>query len=130
MTAAITTLRSTIAAAITNASVWSTFSYPPSNLVANSVIVVPSDPYIVPSNNERSDIAPLASFKIIMMIPMFDNAGNLQGIEETIVAVFNLLAASTIVYNITSVSAPSVISVASGDLLSSEFTISVLTSWT
>ena len=130
MTAAITTLRSTIAAAITNASVWSTFSYPPSNLVGNSVIVVPSDPYIVPSNNERSDIAPLASFKIIMMIPMFDNAGNLQGIEETIVAVFNLLAASTIVYNITSVSAPSVISVASGDLLSSEFTISVLTSWT
>lgn len=130
MTAAITTLRSTIATAITNASVWSTFSYPPSNLVANSVIVVPSDPYIVPSNNERSDIAPLASFKIIMMIPMFDNAGNLQGIEETIVAVFNLLAASTIVYNITSVSAPSVISVASGDLLSSEFTISVLTSWT
>jgi hypothetical protein len=130
MTAAITTLRSTIATAITNASVWSTFSYPPSTLVANSVIVVPSDPYIVPSNNERSDIAPLASFKIIMMIPMFDNAGNLQGIEETIVAVFNLLAASTIVYNITSVSAPSVISVASGDLLSSEFTISVLTSWT
>jgi hypothetical protein len=130
MTAAITTLRSTIATAITNASVWSTFSYPPSNLVANSVIVVPSDPYIVPSNNSRSDIAPLASFKIIMMIPMFDNAGNLQGIEETIVAVFNLLAASTIVYNITSVSAPSVISVASGDLLSSEFTISVLTSWT
>lgn len=130
MTAAITTLRSTIATAITSASAWSVFSYPPSNLVANSVIVVPSDPYIVPSNNQRSDIAPMANFKIIMLIPMFDNAGNLQGIEETIVAVFNKLAVSTIVYNITSVSAPSVISVASGDLLSSEFTISVLTSWT
>lgn len=130
MTAAITTLRSTIATAITNASVWSTFAYPPSTLVANSVCVVPSDPYIVPSNNSRSDIAPLASFKIIMMIPMFSNEGNLQGIEETIVAVFNLLAVSTLVYNITSVSAPSIISAPSGDLLSSEFTISVLTSWT
>jgi hypothetical protein len=61
---------------------------------------------------------------------MFDNAGNLAGIEDTIVAVFNKLAASSIVFNVTSVSAPSVLSVASGELLTADITISILSSWT
>jgi hypothetical protein len=129
MTVPITTLRSTIATALTNASVWSTFAYPPSNLLANSVIVAPADPYLTPSNNSKASISPLANFKIIMTVPMFDNESNLTGIEDTIVAVFNLLAASTIVFNVTSVSAPSVLSVASGDLLTSDLQISVLTAW-
>ncbi len=47
-----------------------------------------------------------ANFKIIMTVPMFDNQGNLQGIEDTIVAVFNKLAASSIVFNVTAVTAP------------------------
>jgi len=129
MTAAITTLRSTIATALANASVWSTYAYPPSTLVANSVVVAPADPYITPSNNSYSTIAPMANFKIICTIPMFDNAGNLQGIEDTIVAVFVLLAASTIVFNVSAVSAPSVLSVASGDYLTADLTINILTSW-
>jgi hypothetical protein len=126
---ALTTLRTTIATALTNAGVWDTFSYPPSNILANSVIVAPSDPYITPSNNSQAGISPLANFKIIMTVPMFDNQGNLAGIEDTIVAVFNKLAASSIVFNVSSVSAPSVLSVASGELLTSDITISVLTSW-
>ena len=126
---ALTTLRGTIATALTNAGVWDTFSYPPSNILANSVIVAPSDPYITPSNNSQAGISPLANFKIIMTVPMFDNAGNLIGIEDTIVAVFNKLAASSIVFNVSSVSAPSVLSVASGELLTSDITMSVLTSW-
>ena len=126
---ALTTLRSTIATALTNAGVWDTFSYPPSNILANSVIVAPSDPYITPSNNSQAGISPLANFKIIMTVPMFDNAGNLIGIEDTIVAVFNKLAASSIVFNVSSVAAPSVLSVASGELLTSDITMSVLTSW-
>jgi len=129
MTVPITTLRSTIAAAITNASVWSTFAYPTSNILANSVVVAPADPYITPSNNYYASISPLANFKIIMTVPMFDNAANLIGIEDTIVAVFNLLAASSIVFNVTSVSAPSVLEVASGDLLTADLQISVLTAW-
>ena len=129
MTTALTTLRSTIATALTNAGVWDTFSYPPSNILANSVIVAPSDPYITPSNNSQAGISPLANFKIIMTVPMFDNAGNLIGIEDTIVAVFNKLAASSIVFNVSSVAAPSVLSVASGELLTSDITMSVLTSW-
>jgi hypothetical protein len=128
-TAAITTLRSTIAAALANDSVWSTFSYPPSTIVANSVVVAPADPYLTPSNNKQATISPMANFKIIMTVPMFSNEGNLQGIEETIVAVFGLLAASSIVFNVTAVTAPSVLTLPSGDLLTSDLQISVLTSW-
>ena len=128
-TAAITTLRSTIAAALANNSVWSTFSFPPSTIVANSVVVAPADPYLTPSNNKNATISPMANFKIIMTVPMFSNEGNLQGIEDTIVAVFGLLAASSIVFNVTAVTAPSVLTLPSGDLLTSDLQISVLTSW-
>ena len=128
-TAAITTLRSTIAAALANNSVWSTFSFPPSTIVANSVVVAPADPYITPSNNSQAGISRLANFKIMLTVPMFSNEGNLQGIEETIVAVFGLLAASSIVFNVTAVTAPSVLTLPSGDLLTSDLQISVLTSW-
>jgi len=129
MPAPITTLRTTIAAALADAS-YSTFAYPPSTMLANSVIVAPADPYLTPSNNSQAGISPMANFKIIVTIPMFDNEGNLQGIETTFCTVFNKLAASTIVFNVTSVSAPSVLSVASGDLLTVDLQISILTSWT
>ena len=129
MPAPITTLRSTIAAALADAS-YSTFAFPPSTMLANSVIVAPADPYLTPSNNSHAGISPLANFKIIVTIPMFDNEGNLQGIETTFCTVFNKLAASSIVFNVTAVSAPSVLTVASGDLLTVDLQISVLSSWT
>ena len=128
MPAPITTLRTTIAAALADAS-YSTFAFPPSTMLANSVIVAPADLYLTPSNNSQASISPMANFKIIVTIPMFDNEGNLQGIETTFCTVFNKLAASAIVFNVTSVSAPSVLSVASGDLLTVDLQISVLTSW-
>jgi hypothetical protein len=72
----------------------------------------------------------MVNLKVIMTVPMFSNEGNLQGIEDTIVAVFNKLAASSIVFNVTAVSAPSVLSVASGDLLTADLQLSILSSWT
>jgi hypothetical protein len=129
MTAAITTLRATLAAALDNPNHWNTYSYPPSTITANSVIVAPADNYITPSNNSYASISPLANFKIIMTVPMFDNQGNLQGIESLAVAVFNKLAASNINLNISAMSAPSVLEVQSGSLLTADFSISVLTSW-
>jgi hypothetical protein len=127
--AAISTLRGTLATALTNAGVWSTFSFPPATLLANSVVVTPSDPYIVPTIIVRQAIAPLANFKILITTPAFDNQGNLLGMENFIVAVVTKLAASTLVYNISSVSAPAITNAASGDLLTSEITVSILTSW-
>ena len=128
MPAPITTLRTTIAAALADAT-YSTFAFPPATMVANSVIVAPADPYLTPSNNSYITISPMANFKILLTVPMFDNQGNLQGIEDFIVAAYTLLAASNLVFNITSVSAPGVLNADSGDLLTAEFTISVLTSW-
>jgi len=127
--AAISTLRGTLATALTNNGVWSTFSFPPETLLANSVVVTPSDPYIVPNNNSQTGIAPMANFKILMTKPAFDNQGSLIGIEDFIVAVVTKLAASTLVYNISSVSAPAITNAASGDLVTSEITVSILTSW-
>jgi hypothetical protein len=129
MTAAITTLRASLAAALDNPNAWNTYSFPPPTITANSVIVVPDDPYITPSNNTYATISPMANFKIILTVPMLDNQGNLNGIETLAVAVFNKLAASTIVMNIGSLSAPSVLDVQSGSLLTADYRISILTSW-
>ena len=129
MPAAITTLRSTLATDLTNAGVWSVFAFPPATLLANSVVVTCSDPYLTPSNNDEITISPMANFKILITKPAFDNQGNLAGMEDYILAVVTKLAASTLVMNISAVSAPSIISAASGDLLVSEITINTLTSW-
>ena len=129
MPAAITTLRGTLATDLANAGVWSTFSFPPSTLLANSVVVTPGDPYLTPSNNDYITIAPLANFKILMTTPAFDNQGNLAGMEDFILAVVTKLNASSLVLNISSISAPAIVNAASGDLLVSEITVSILTSW-
>ena len=129
MPAAITTLRSTLATDLTNAGVWSVFAFPPATLLANSVVVTPSDPYLTPSNNDYITVSPMANFKILITKPALDNQGNLAGMEDYILAVVTKLAASTLVMNISAVSAPSIISAASGDLLVSEITINTLTSW-
>ena len=129
MTAAITTLRATLAAALDNPNVWNTYSFPPATITANSVIVAPADNYITPSNNSYAAISPLANFKIIMTVPMLSNEGNLNGIETLAVAVFNKLAASSIKLNIGSMSAPSVLELQGSTLLTADFSISVLTSW-
>ena len=122
MTAAISTLRATIAAALVDNTLYSVFSFPPATPIANSIVVSPS-------NNSRSSIAPLANFSLNIFVPLLDNEGNLNGIEEMLVAMFNKLAASSIVYNVGDVSAPSVLNAATGDLLTCSMQVSVLTSW-
>lgn len=129
MPAAITTLRGTLATDLANAGVWSTFAFPPATLLANAVVITPTDPYIVPSNNDHITILPLANFKILITKPALDNQGNLAGMEDYILAVVTKLAASTLTLNISSVSAPAIVNAASGDLLVSEITVSILTSW-
>ena len=129
MPAAITTLRSTLATDLTNAGVWSVFAFPPATLLANSVVVTPSDPYLTPSNNDYITISPMANFKILITKPALDNQGNLAGMEDYILAVVTKLAASSLVINISAISAPSIISAASGDLLVSEVTVNTLTNW-
>ena len=126
---AITTLRASIASALTDNTKYSVFSYPPATPIANSVIITPADPYITPTNNDYTSINPMANFKISILVPLLDNEGNLAGIEADVVRVFQLLEASSIVFNVGTISAPSVLSVPSGDLLTCDIAISTLTEW-
>ena len=129
MTAPITTLRTTLATALVDNSKWQTFAFPPATVLANSVIVSPDDPYLTPNNNQHISINPTANFKIVMTVPLFDNEGNLNGIEDTVVGVFTKLYNSGLTYNVSAISAPSVLNAASGDLLSCEMSVNILTSW-
>jgi hypothetical protein len=132
-TPAVTTLRQTLATALTANTTYQVFAYPPATIQANSVIIIPDDPYLTPSNDSWATVGPTANFKLMITVPLFDNAGNLQGIEQAVVTMFNALYAATendtISYNVGDISAPQVLSVASGDLLSCEMQISLITSW-
>ena len=128
--AAITTLRTTIATALLDDTKYSTFAFPPASPVANSVVVAPSNgEYIVPNNNQWATIAPMANFEIRIYLPLLDNQGNLAGIEDTMVAVFNKLAASSIKFNVGSVSNLGTIDTESGTLLTATINISTLPEW-
>ena len=129
MPVAITTLRTTLATALVDNAKWQTFAFPPATVLANSVIVTPADPYITPNNNGQISVSPMANFRLIITTALFDNEGNLNGIEDFVCGVFAKLAASSLVYNVGEVSAPSVLNAASGDLLSCEMSVSILTSW-
>ena len=129
MPASLTTLRTTIATALVDNSLWQVFAFPPATVLANSIIVTPDDPYLEPNNNQHNTIAPTARFKIVVVVPLLDNEGNLNGIETALVGVFNKLAASSLTYNVGAISQPSVLNVDSGSMLTCEMSLSVLTTW-
>ena len=65
-----------------------------------------------------------------MIVPMFDNQGNLIGIEDMVVGVFNKLASQdSIKLSVGSISSPSVLSGVAGEMLTSEMSVSIMTSW-
>jgi hypothetical protein len=130
---AITTLRKDLGEALQANTTYQVFIYPPATIQVNSVVIIPDDPYLEPSNDSWATVGPTANFKLLITVPLFDNQGNLGGIEEAIVTMFNALFAATeadqISYNVGAISQPQVLSVASGDLLSCEMQISLVTSW-
>ena len=52
-----------------------------------------------------------------------------MGMEDMITAVFTKLSASGLSFNVTGVSAPTVLTIGNADLLTCDLTISILTSW-
>jgi hypothetical protein len=128
---AITTLRSTIATALVDNTKYSVFSFPPAMPIANSVVIAPSSgDYLMPSNNQWASIAPMANLEIRLYVPLLDNQGNLSGIEDMMVTVFNKLAASSIKFNVGSVTNVGQLDSDSGALLTATINISTLTEWT
>ena len=125
----VATLRDDIAAALENPLVWQVFSYPPASPLANSLIISPDDPYIVPSNN-NFNVAAEVNFKLTLIVPLFDNQGNLINIEDFITAAFlKLSEATNLHFRIGTFSAPSVLPVDAGQMLSSEVQLTFTTSW-
>ena len=125
----VATLRSDIAAALSNPSVWQVFSYPPASPLANSIVISPDDPYIVPSNNNFNVDAEV-NFRMTMIVPLFDNQGNLINIEDFITAAFlKLSQANNLHFRIGTFTAPSVLPVDAGQMLSSEVQLTFTTSW-
>jgi hypothetical protein len=125
----ITTLRTTLATALVDNTKYQVFAFPPSVVLANSVIVSPAEEYIVPTNNQHIGISPMANFRLIITTALFDNEGNLNGIEDFVCGVFKKLSQSSLTYNVSAISAPSILNAASGELLSCEMSVSILTSW-
>jgi hypothetical protein len=126
---AVTALRSTLASALANDGVWQVFSYPPASPIANSIIISWDDPMLEPQNNQQNSISPMANFKITTIVPLLDNQGSLTDIETFLVGVFNKLATSTLSIRMGNFSAPTVLGVDAGQMLSSDLSISILTSW-
>ena len=126
---AVTALRSTLATALTNDGVWQVFSFPPASPIANSIIISPDDPYLEPQNNQQNSISPQANFKITIIVPLLDNQGSLNDIETFLVSVFNKLAASSLNIRMGNFTAPTVLGVDAGQMLSSDLSISILTTW-
>ena len=129
MTAAITTLRTTLTTALANAGVWSTFSFIPAAPLANSVVVVNDDPFIVVQSGQKTGIAPVARYRIYGLVPMLDNQGNQVNIEDFIVAIFGKLAASSLVMTVGSFSAPAILETPAGNLLQTEVGVEIISSW-
>lgn len=129
MTVAITTLRTTIAAALVDDTKYSTFAFPPATPIANSVTLGPSDPYLEPSNKNWATVGPKVNLVVNMYVPLLDNEGNLNGIEDIMVTVFNKLAASSIAFDIGPVSTPGAMDLPTGQLLHASIPISTMTSW-
>jgi len=127
--AAITTLRTAIATALVDNTKYSVFSFPPATPIANSVTINPADPYISPTNNQETAIAPMANFRLALFVPLLDNQGNLAGLEDMIVAVFQKLNASSLKFRIGTVSIPSVFESTTGDLLTCDVALSIFTEW-
>jgi len=133
MATALSTLRQDLGTALQANTTYQVFIYPPQTIQANSVVIIPDDPYLVPSNDSWATVGPMANFKLLITVPLFDNQGNLMGIEDAVVTMFNALYTATtndtIAYNVGTISQPQVLSVASGDLLSCEMQISLMTTW-
>ena len=127
---AVTALRSTLAAALSDPTNYSVYSYPPANLTANSVVISADEPYLEPQNNQYNSIAPMANFKVTLMVPLLDNQASLGDIEALMVNVFNKLATSSLSIRMGNFTAPTVMGVDAGQMLSSDLSISILvTSW-
>jgi len=128
--ALVANIRSTVAAALDNPTVWQVFAFPPASPLANSVIITWDDPMITSNNNTHTAISPMAHLRLTLTTELYDNQAALANIENMTVEVFKKLAAApNLVFNVPNISAPTVLGDDAGKMLSVEITIETLTNW-
>ena len=127
--AAVTAIRSTVATALDNPTVWQVFSFPPASPLANSVIITWDDPMVTPNNNTRKTIDATAHLRLTLTTELYDNQAALVNIENMMSKVFTKLSDSSLIFNIVNISAPTVLGDDAGKMLSVEMSIETLANW-
>ena len=127
--AAVTAIRSTVAACLDNPTVWQVFSFPPASPLANSVIITWDDPMVTPNNNTRKTIDATVHLRLTLTTELYDNQAALVNIENMMSKVFTKLSDSSLIFNIVNISAPTVLGDDAGKMLSVEMSIETLASW-
>ena len=120
------TARNALAAQLAANTTYSTFAYPQMVPQALSVQLVPDDPYIV-STNQKQNLTATMRLRVEMFTPIWDNQGNLEQMETIAAKVRELILDST--QNCGDLSAPRVVSLETGDLLTAYFPVEVLVNW-
>ena len=95
--------------------------FPPEVVLPPAIVLVPNDPYIEISPIKRG--AYRVSYRVTCVVGLVDNQAALAGLEDLVTSALNSLPAG---YVVGEVSAPNVVNLGQADLLSSEFTISVM----
>ena len=120
------TARQDLATQIANNTTYSTFSFPQPIPQALSVQVVPDDPY-TEDTNQKVSLATKLRLRVEMFVQIWDNQGNLEQIETIAATVRQAILDN--VQNCGNLSAPRIISLETGDLLTAYFPVEILTNW-
>ena len=120
------TARAALAAQLAANTTYSIFAYPQMVPQALSVQLVPDDPYIV-STNQKYSLTATMRLRVEMFAPIWDNQGNLEQLETIAAKVRSLILDAT--QNCGDLSAPRVVSLETGDLLTAYFPVQVLVNW-
>lgn len=118
--------REALAAQLAANTTYSIFSFPQMVPQALSVDFAPDDPYIV-STNQKYSLSATMRLRVQIYAPIFDNQGNLEQLETMAAKVRDLIIDNT--QNCGDLSAPRLISLETGDLLTAYFPIEVLVNW-
>lgn len=120
------TARNALAAQLAANTTYSIFAYPQPVPQALSVQLVPDDPYVV-STNQKYSLTATMRLRAEIFAPIWDNQGNLEQLETMAAKVRDLILDAT--QNCGDLSAPRVVSLETGDLLTAYFPIEVLVNW-
>lgn len=125
------TFRTSVANAVADTGsprTYQTYSYPPNAPIANSVIISWDSPAVEITNNQTS-LNCLANLVLTCMVPALDNQSAYQSLENMIQSVVTKLKTNLPAVTIGNVSAPQLLTLASGDLVSADVTCQLLTTW-